>query len=106
MNGEQDSASLDSSFVAFGFVLWNAHAYKSAEKATDGSTNSESCECGHDGTSGDEWTDARDSKSADAREEAEGSANDASGGGACSGSFGSLGALLVGEGAGGFVIGE
>ena len=50
--------------------------------------------------------DARDGKGSDAGEQADGAADEAAGGGSGGRAFGGFGVFFVGEGAGGFVVGQ
>ncbi len=53
MNGEKNSAILDTTFVPLGFVLRNAEADECTDDAADCATRAETRQCAHDGTSCD-----------------------------------------------------
>jgi hypothetical protein len=104
VNGKENSSVLDGAFVPLGFVLGESHADEGSDESADCTADAYAGERCHDGTCGDEGADAGDSESADAREEAECSSDDAAGGGPGGCAFGRLGALFMSEGATTFVI--
>ncbi len=106
MDGEEDVATFDFSFVAFCFQFRNTQADQSARDATDGCADGGSAEGGHDGAGRDEGANARNGESADADEPAEGAADGTTGSSAGRDAFGGFGVFFMGEVASGFLIGK
>ena len=97
VDGEEDASVFDSAFVAFGFVLGDAHAYEGSDESSDCSAYSEACQGAHDGAGCDERAYSGDGERSDAGEEAEGPTYDSAGGDSGGGAFRGLGVFLVGE---------
>ena len=104
VDGEERSAVLDAAFIALRFVLGNAHADKGSDDSAYRAAYAESGECAHDWAGGDERADAGDGEGSDAGKEAERTTDGSACGDAGRGTLRGLGVLLVGEGAGAFVV--
>src|SRR5580692_668478 len=68
VDGKQDAAVLDASFVALGFVFRNTHSDQSAGETTDRAADAETCERRHDRASRDERAYAGNCKRANSGE--------------------------------------
>jgi len=75
MNGKQDAALIQTSFVTLGFVLRNAQTNQRTGDTTDSGTDSHPCQRGHNRARCDERTDSRNRESAYACEKADCAAN-------------------------------
>src|ERR1700722_1223943 len=60
VDGEQNATVFYAAFVAFGFVLGNAHADQGSGQAADCASDPDACQCGHDRSGGNEWPEAGD----------------------------------------------
>ena len=65
MNGKQNAALFDMSFVALGFVLGDAHPDECADQTADSAADSEPSKSAHNRAGRDKRTDPRDRKRAD-----------------------------------------
>src|SRR5580698_11380414 len=97
VDGKQDTALFDVSFVALGFVFGDAHTYQGTYETADSAAYSEPGKCAHDRTCRDERTDARDRQSADPGQQPQGSSDYATRRNARGGAFRRFCILLMGE---------
>src|SRR5215472_13498322 len=95
MHRRQDATALDQPLVTFGLVLGDAHADQRSDQTADHRPSPNAGERGHDGSSRDERSEAWNGEGANAREQAEGSANYSAGSRAGSGPFRRLGVPFV-----------
>src|ERR1700733_15647655 len=97
MNGKEDSALLDVSFISLRLVLGNAESDQGSHETANGSADAYAGERGHDGASRDERAYTGNRERADSRQNAQSPADCAAGQNAGGGAFGGLGVLLVRE---------
>ena len=83
--------------VTLRFVLRHTQSDERSDNAADGSAGTNAGQRSHDGASGYERSKTRNGEGADARQQAERTAEDAAGGSACGSTFGSFGIFLMRE---------
>ena len=97
MNGKQNAARLDVSFVALGLVLGDTHPDEGADQATDSAADPEAGESAHDRAGRDKRTDPRNRKRADSGQQAKSSADHSAGRNAGGGALRRFCILLMGK---------
>ena len=95
MNGKQNPARFDVSFVSLRFVLRDAHPNQCANQAAHRAAHAESRQSGHDRTGRNERTDSGNCKDPDSGQQSKSSANHSAGGNSGGGSFGRFCTLVV-----------
>src|SRR6266851_2261507 len=104
VHGEKDSSLFDSAFVAFCFILGNAHANQGSSYAADYSAGAGTSERGHDWTSGNQRADSGNRQRTDSGQPPQASADYRTRSCSSGGSLWRLGAFLVGEILGSLVL--
>ena len=97
MNGKQNAARFDVSFVALGFVLGDAHPDECANQTADSAADSQAGQSAHDRACRNKRTDPRNRKSADPGQQAQSSTDHSAGRNSGGGSLRRFCILLMGE---------
>src|ERR1700733_1139025 len=94
MHRKQDAAVFYSAFIPFGFILRNSHPNQSSGNASQGATDTDSCQRGYERTRRDKRSQSWDRKGPNTYQPSQRSSHHSSSAGAGRGAFGRFSAFL------------